>query len=355
MIRTISLLTGLWLLSVGAPALRGEAAGPNPDFREVYDLIREHLAGVSEAELNHTAVQALVSALAPKVTLTTNVVASEATAGQPLVTRSNLFGGSIGYVRIERVDDGLAKAVRDACQALDGTNKLKGLVLDLRYAGGTQYAAAVAVADLFLKKERPLLNWGEGLVRSKEKTDALALPVAVLVNRQTAGAAEALAAVLRETGAGLIFGGATAGQAMIAQEYPLKNGMRLRIATAPVQLADGSSLSAQGIKPDITVTVGAQEERAYYADAFRLPPQSSVLAGGGFSLTNQPGGTNRASRRFRFNEAELVRERRDSVGPDLEQSVGKEQEAEEPAVHDPALARALDVLKGLAVIRQSRS
>ena len=71
------------------------------------------------------------------------------------------------------------------------------------------------------------MNWGNGMVRSKEKSDAIALPVAVLVNRQTAGAAEALAAVLRETGAGLILGGKTAGQAMVAQEFPLKNGDRL--------------------------------------------------------------------------------------------------------------------------------
>ena len=93
------------------------------------------------------------------------------------------------------------------------------------------------------------------MVRSKENSDALSVPVAVLVNRQTVGAAEALAAVLRETGAGLILGSNTAGQAMIAQEFPLKNGERLRIATAPIQLGDGSALSGQGLKPDIAVEV----------------------------------------------------------------------------------------------------
>ena len=98
---------------------------------------------------------------------------------------------------------------------------------------------------------------------------------------------------MRETGAGLILGGKTAGQAMIAQEFPLKNGDRLRIATAPVQLGDGSAMSFQGLKPDITVDVTPEDERAYYADAFNVPVRSNLLAGGGLSPTNPASGTNR--------------------------------------------------------------
>src|SRR6185503_15236598 len=93
------------------------------------------------------------------------------------------------------------------------TNSLTGLVLDLRYAGGFDYSAAAATADLFVNAARPLLNWGNGVVSSQEKTNAIQVPVAVLVNGRTAGAAEALAAALRETGSGLILGGKTAGQA----------------------------------------------------------------------------------------------------------------------------------------------
>src|SRR5207249_12336882 len=138
-------------------------------------------------------------------------------------------------------------------------SKLKGVVLDLRFSAGDDYQSAAAVADLFIPKEHPLLDWGSGVVKSRNKEDAIRIPVAVLVNRDTAGAAEALAAVLRETGTGLILGGKTAGQAMIAQEFPLKNGDRLRIATAPVQLGDGSALSAEGVKPDIAVEVRPEE------------------------------------------------------------------------------------------------
>ncbi len=336
--------------------LKAESKGPSPDFTEVFDLIRAHLNGVSEADLNRAAVEGLLSALGPKVSLVSGAAKSDSAQPDPgrklLVSKSSLFEGDIGYMRVSRVEEGLAKAVREASAKVAGTNSLKGMVLDLRYAGGDNYAAAAETVDLFLKKERPLLDWGKGVTRSQEKSDAIGVPVAVLVNHETAAAAEALAAVFRETGSGLIFGARTAGQALLAQEFPLKNGDRLRIATAAILLGDGTALSTQGVKPDIQVEVRPQEERAYYVDAFKDLAVSNVIARSSFSLTNQANGTNR-TRRPRFSEAELVRERRDGLLPEVDLASGPREE--KPVVHDPVLGRALDVLKGLAVVGQSRS
>jgi hypothetical protein len=342
---------GLWLLfSAAQPIAFADTTNGAPDFKEVYDLVRAHAAGISEAELNRAALKGLISTLKPKVALVTS--SAETTPVEAaLVSKSSLFEGDIVYLRIGKVGEGLAQAVGEAYQKASATNKLKGIVLDLRYAKGDDYRAAADTADLFVSKERPLLNWGNGAVKSKDKKDAITLPVAVLVNRQTAAAAEALAGVLRETGSALILGGQTAGLAMITEEFPLKDGERLRIATAPVQLGDGSTLPAQGIKPDIAVDVSFEDERAYYADAFSFPRVD--LAGTTLSLTNTPNGTNRA-RRNRINEADLVRERREGLTLDLEAPNGRDREPE-AVVHDPTLARALDLLKGLAVVHQSRS
>ncbi len=327
-----------------------ESPQTGPDFREVYDLIREHLVGVSESELNHTAVQALVSAFSPRVSLVTD--SSPQSAQEKMdVSKSSLFDGGIAYVRVNRVGEELDQALRRACQQLATSNKLNGLVIDLRYADGTDYAAVAATAGVFVKKEQPLLDWGKGVVRSKEKSDAISLPLAVLVNGKTSAAAEALAAVLRETGTGLILGSRTAGHAMIAQDYPLKDGERLRIATRPIQLGDGSSLSIQGVKPDVTVEVPPEEERLYYADAFKQ--LSRPIAGGSGSTTNLAQGTNR-TRRPRFNEAELVRERRDGLAIESDFAASGS-DSDKPVVRDPVLARALDFLKGLSVMRQTHS
>lgn len=341
------------LLAAAAPAVwaapdQAKPPAAAPDFQEVYQLISAHLAGVNSAELNRTAVQALVGALSPAVSL----VSAEAEqqngqANGPLLEKSSLFDGAIAYFRIGRVEDGLAEAIRGAYKEF-ATNQLNGVVIDLRFARGKDYAAAGKTADLFLRAEKPLLDWGSGSIRSTEKTDAIRPPVAVLVNGETACAAEALAAAFRETGAGLIVGGKTAGQAMLAQEYPLKNGQRLRIATTPIKVGEATLMSAQGVKPDLAVEVSRDAERAYLADPFK--ELLTAATANPNSAANGAAGTNR-TRRPRFSEAELVRERREGLPPDFESSERGGEETEKPVVRDPALARALDVLKGLAVVR----
>ncbi|MCX6928419.1 MAG: hypothetical protein NT154_35200 [Verrucomicrobia bacterium] len=96
-----SLLT-VWLVLVGtqsslltAQARADNAAGP--DFKEVYDLVRAHLTEVSEAQMNQAAVQALVSGLSPRVSLSTNPAAANTRAGAPLVSKASVFEGEIAY------------------------------------------------------------------------------------------------------------------------------------------------------------------------------------------------------------------------------------------------------------------
>ena len=113
-------------------------------------------------------------------------------------------------------------------------------------------------------------------------------------------------------------------------------------------------MSGQGLKPDIAVEVTPDDERAYYADALKVTGRADLLAGGSMGLTNPATGTNRAVRRPRFNEAELVRERREGIS-EADITGLREREPDKPQVTDPALARAMDLLKGLALVRQSHS
>jgi peptidase S41-like protein len=353
----------LLLLAAGPMMARADTKSDGPDYQEVYDLIRAHLAGVSDAELNRAAVQGLINSLSPKVSLAANDSAAPDASDAPLLSKVAVLDSGILYLRVARVAEGLDAAIDGAYQRVASTNRLEGLVLDLRYATGASYPAAAATVDLFVAKAQPLLNWGSGVVSSHEKTNAIRLPVAVLVNRATAGAAEALAAALRETGAALMLGGRTAGQAMIAQSFPLKNGGALRIATAPIALGDGSTMSLKGLEPDIGVAVSAEDERAYFADAFRVVRKSGDAVPGAAVTTNQAGGTN-GTRRVRFNEAELVRQHREGIegeggAPDrpmlFRSTPDRKTETEVLQVRDPVLGRALDLLRGLAVVRQSRS
>jgi hypothetical protein len=354
------LILGAGLLAVLAGPARAGADVTNaaPDFHEVYNLIREHLAGANAADLDQAAVQGLLRQLHSKVSLVAAGSDTNSNAQAPLVDGTKMYDGGIGYLRVQRVGDGLADKLAAAFRDLaGGTNVIEGVVIDLRYARGRDYAAAAAAADDFLTKERPLLDWGNGVVRSTAKSDAILVPLVVLVNEETAGAAEALAAVLRETAGALVIGSTTAGEATIDQEFSLSTGQKLKIATATVKLGNGETLSANGLVPDIPVTVSADDEKAYYDDPYKeiAKPLTLVadLGGGG---TNSAG-TNHP--RILINEADLMRERKARPGLDMDYAplysdTSPTADTKVPVVLDPVLGRALDLIKGISVLRSPR-
>jgi hypothetical protein len=336
-------------LLAGTPAVARQA----PDPMEVYELIRTNLSGVTDAQLQTAAVEGLVRQLQPRVWLASgNPVTNEAPA---LISKTARFDGSVAYLRIGRVGNGLAAAVREAYDAQAKTNQPAGLILDLRFAEGDDYAAAAAVADIFATEEKPLLDWGKGSAKSTAKTDAWHMPVVALVNRETAVAAEALAASLRDIGSALLIGTNTAGRAMIATEFRLSNGQTLCIARAGVKIGDGNALTADGLRPDVAVAVAPAEEQAFWLDPTKpFGRLANVTSSTNSAGTNVVAGTNRVSAE-RINEAALVRERQKGAfpkNPPRNASTQTPVAAAAPVVRDPALARALDVIKALALVRQ---
>jgi C-terminal processing protease CtpA/Prc len=326
-----------------------------PKFDEVYQLLRTNLKGVSQTNLDRAAVNGLIEQFPGQVMLVKESNNAAASNTPDTLSKATLYDDSYAYLRIGRVEGHLAEKLRAAYQDLARTNKVKGVILDLRFAAGGDYAAAAAAADCFLNSEQPLLEWGTGSASATRKTDAIAVPVAILVNSQTTGAAEALAAALREGNIGLILGGTTAGQANIFKEFALGNGEKLRISTAQIKLGDGTAL-AHGLRPDIAVETSLTDEKAYLEDPYKdLHPPAPVANESAkisdSSATNQPV-------RRPTNEAELVREKRAGETADDESAAVDDQSAVAvepgpPVIADAALARALDLLKGLAVLQQS--
>jgi hypothetical protein len=298
------------------------------------------LPDVSEADLNAAVVRGLVESFRPRVEW---VSADEAAAVQPAktnVTRAQILTGAYGYFRVESVGPGLAEELKQRWGELSRTNRLDALVLDLRYAEGADYPAAGAAADLFVRTEQVLLAWDETEVRSTAKETRIP-PLAVLINHQTRGAAEALAAALREAGTALLMGSRTAGEVYLFREFPV-DGHFLRIASVPIELRDGRSLR-DGVSPDIEVRIEPELERIFYEDPYATPP--------GIDLPSR-------STRPRINEADLVRMRQqgEDLGsipefadrpPPVREAVDGEN------LHDPVLVQALDVLKGIVIVGAS--
>ena len=332
---------------------RAESTNPAPSFDEVYKLLREHVVGITGEDLNRAAVEGLINQLSPRVSLATTGTQTN-TTGTNVINRSMIYDRNYAYVRIGRLDKGAAERVAQQYAELTGTNKIKGVVLDLRFAEGSDYASAAGVADLFLNSEQPLLDWGGSPAVSTAKTNAITVPVAVLVNHQTRGAAEALAAILRETKVALLIGAPTAGQASIYREFPLQTGQNLRIATSQVKVGKGTPIG-DALKPDIAIAVNADDEKSYLDDPYRAV--SKGIADVQLSLsTNAPALTDTNKSRSRLNEAELVRRKREGLSED-EEFVDKPLatvDSDLKVIRDPALARAIDLLKALAVVQPQR-
>src|SRR5256885_12274273 len=114
--------------------------------------------------------------------------------------------------------------------------------------------AAANAADRFLSREQPLLDWEEGSAHSTAKADAINVPVTVLVNQQTAGAAEALAAALRETDAAVLIGARSAGKVLALERVDFFDWATLKTSTRAllVGISDGICCTGGGAGHSVT-------------------------------------------------------------------------------------------------------
>jgi Peptidase family S41 len=311
------LILALTVLPAAWGSLRADETNAAPDFREVYDLLRAHLPGATDVKLNRAAVEGLLAQFPGEVWLAGGAAESGTNSA---VSKAAVLEGNVAYFRVGRVTGNLPDALSAANRALTATNKVVGAVLDLRFADGADVAAAPTVAKFVKAHFHPLM---------------------ILVNRETTGAAESLAAALRAADAGLILGTAPAGGTAHFKEFKLSDGEQLCIKT-PVN--GDSTVSAAGLEPDIAINVSAKAERAFWKN-----PYGGVAR----SETNAVVPTNTWLPVIdHTSEADLVRAK-------IKDGDGSENFAPPPAVkplppaiRDPVLARAVDLIKGLAIVRQ---
>ena len=341
--RIFVLVTGLLAL---LPRAELAAAVPNqPPFREVFEIIRTNLGSLSPEAVDRAALKGLLNQFEGQVSLDGQVAGTPGTPSGPVVSKTAVFDEAYGYVRIHHAGPKLDESFGTEFSKLNGSGKLKGLVIDLRFAGGADEKAAARTVDRFLADEKTLVTVNGEAVRSTTKTNAIQLPLAILVNQQTGGAAELLAALLRDNRSGLLIGATTTGGARQFKEFTLSSGQRLRVASSGTKVAGNQLVPTAGLRPDIGVTVGAEEEQAFYTEPYRNLGRSKT----GTEVASKAG-----SNQGRLNEAELVRRMKE--GQSLETAMSSGVPAiTTPQVRDPALARALDLLKGIAVVRQSRN
>jgi carboxyl-terminal processing protease len=194
--------------------------------------------------------------LRPGTGRTLHVRLERARVEVPVVdSRLRRAGGTrVGYVQLTSFTPGAHDQLRDALERVE-RRRARGVVLDLRGNGGGLLKEAVLTASLFLDEGERVVSTdarSEGRRVYEAVGDPLPrLPLVVLINRDTASAAEILTAALQEHGAATVVGTRSFGKGVFQQVIDLPNGGALDLTVGEYFTPNGTSLAGKGIRPEV--------------------------------------------------------------------------------------------------------
>ncbi|MGM0563855.1 MAG: S41 family peptidase [Pseudomonadota bacterium] len=161
--------------------------------------------------------------------------------------------GKLAYVVIRHMSQGIAEAFAERVRALqeDGVDRL---IIDLRNNIGGDFYEGLKLAEVMLPKGAQLLYTlqNEDTVEHyrSENPDPIELDAIVLINENTASAAEVFAAALRDHDAARLVGTRSHGKATAEGSYKLDNGHYIKFIIAAMYSPRGQSWQSNGLLPD---------------------------------------------------------------------------------------------------------
>ncbi|MDE2164718.1 MAG: S41 family peptidase [Alphaproteobacteria bacterium] len=175
--------------------------------------------------------------------------------------RSQLIDNDIGYIRISSFNEQADSGVRSAMKSLEAKShgKLAGIVLDLRNNPGGLLDQAVAVANDFVGRGEIVSTRGRH-PDDAQRFDAKSgndishgLPMVVLINGGSASASEIVAGALKDHHRAVLLGTRSFGKGSVQTIIQLPGHGAMRLTTARYYTPSGRSIQATGIEPDIVV------------------------------------------------------------------------------------------------------
>jgi carboxyl-terminal processing protease len=157
---------------------------------------------------------------------------------RPAVEVADQSGG-VARLRLYRIGAGVADSVREAVRRLEGQG-VRSLILDLRDVaeGGHDLTAGAAIADVFLDRGAVLavtrMRRASGSRNLVDETPSpfAGMPLAVVIDGGTAGAAEVIAGALQDHDRAIVIGTESYGRGATWSSFSLGNGAVLTLTTA---------------------------------------------------------------------------------------------------------------------------
>lgn len=308
------------------------------ELDQVIKLLKDNYIkpeALGETEQRRATVQGLLERLAPGASIIEGGANGEA-GESPF--RSEILDNRIGYVRLGAITTGDVGEL-DAALEKFTTSKLPAVIVDLRATpAGSEFEQTADICRRFCPKGKVLFSVKkpnikqEQILTSKEDPKYRGILVA-LVDRNTAGNAEVIAAVLRTHVNALVIGQQTRGEAAEFAEFPLSDGRKLRVAVAEVSLPESAPVFPGGVKPDLIVDVPEEATAKVLKEELEKGSVSQFVF-----ETERP----------RMNEAALVA----GTNPELDAvQQAQKNHGEKPATppRDVVLQRAVDFITTIAI------
>lgn len=169
---------------------------------------------------------------------------------------SEILDGNIGYIKVFAFDNGVFEQFRDEYVKLRAKN-IKSLVIDLRNNPGGYVADTLNMLNLLVPEIPDVLKIvskvGDERTYKTTSTNQIDIPLAVLVNENSASASEIFASVIRDAKKGIIIGTQTFGKGVVQKEIPIEGHGAIDIVYGQYFTPSGVVIQDNGIEPDIVI------------------------------------------------------------------------------------------------------
>lgn len=153
--------------------------------------------------------------------------------------------GTVGYIKLTGFTEDASKEVKSAFLELKEKNKIKSLVFDLRDNGGGLLKEAVDIVNTFVDKNLTIVEQ-KGKIKEMNRTHKsqynpidTTMPVAVLINRNSASASEIVSGSLQDLDRAVVVGQRSFGKGLVQQTLPLSYGTQVKVTTAKYYTPSG--------------------------------------------------------------------------------------------------------------------
>lgn len=169
----------------------------------------------------------------------------------------------VGYIRLQEFSSHAAEQMQKAIEELKSQN-VNAFVLDLRGNPGGLLYASVDIARMWMNKGaivKTVDREGHDEELKNNNSALTDLPLAVLVDGNSASASEILSGALKDNGRATIIGSQTFGKALVQSVHSLSDGSGLAVTIAHYYTPNGTDISHKGITPDIKVDMSEEARK----------------------------------------------------------------------------------------------